>query len=170
VSQADELSTSATAGADVEQLAPAAAERTHTDRRTFTWKTVVYGIIRPRRHSARRTEDHESFIVDIYKPWFMWVAVALLMLSSLDAFLSLTMTQGGGIERNLLLAQLIDLSPHLFVAMKLLGTGLGIILLTLLANYQVFGFLRGRSLLYLFLIAYAGLDLVKLFHFLELTA
>jgi hypothetical protein len=43
-------------------------------------------------------------------------------------------------------------------------------LLTLLANYQVFGFLRGRSLLYLFLIAYAGLDLVKLFHFLELTA
>jgi hypothetical protein len=94
----------------------------------------------------------------------------LLTLSALDAFLSLTMTQGGGIEQNLLLAQLMDLSPHLFVAMKLLGTGLGIILLTLLANYQVFGFLRGRSLLYLFLIAYAGLDLVKLFHFLELTA
>jgi hypothetical protein len=170
VSQADELSTSATAGADVEQLAPAAAERTHTDRRTFTWKTVVYGIIRPRRRGARRTEDHESYIVDIHKPWFMWVAVGLLMLSAVDAFLVLTMTQGGGVEQNLLLAKLIELSPHLFVAAKLLGTGLGVILLVLLANYRVFGFLRGRSLLYAFLIAYAFFDLVKLYGFLELTA
>jgi hypothetical protein len=170
VSQADELSTSATAGADVEQVAPVEADRTRTDRRTFTWKTIVYGIIRPRRSRARRTEDHESFIVDIYKPWFMWVAVSLLMLSAIDAFLVLSMTQGGEVEQNLLLAKMINLSPHLFVFIKLLGTGLGVVLLTLLANYRVFGFLRGRSLLYAFVIAYAFFDLVKLFRFLELTA
>ncbi len=41
--------------------------------------------------------------------------------------------------------------------------------LHLLANYRVFGFLRGRSLLYAFLIAYAFFDLVKLFRFLELS-
>ena len=169
MSQADELFTSATAGADAEPMASARADRCGPDRRTFTWKTIVYGIIRPRRRRARRAEDHESYIVDIYKPWFMWVAVGLLVLSAFDAFLTMTTTQAGGVEQNLLLAKLIDLSPHLFVAMKILGTGLGIILLTLLANYQVFGFLRGRSLLYLFLIAYAWLDLYKLFHFLEMT-
>jgi hypothetical protein len=42
-------------------------------------------------------------------------------------------------------------------------------LLVLLANYRVFGFLRGRSLLYAFLIAYAFFDLVKLYSFLELS-
>ena len=41
--------------------------------------------------------------------------------------------------------------------------------LHLLAHYRVFGFLRGRSLLYAFLIAYAFFDLVKLFRFLELS-
>ena len=171
MSQGDELMTSTTVGADTTaQATTVKAERSGADRRTFTWKTIVYGIIRPRRRRARRADDRESFIVDIYAPWFMWVAVGLLVLSAFDAWLSLTLAEAGAIEQNLLLAKLTELSPQLFIGAKVLLTGLGVFLLMLLANFRVFGYLRGRTLLYAFLIAYAWLDLVKLFRYLELTA
>jgi hypothetical protein len=85
------------------------------------------------------------------------VAISILLLSVLDAFLTMLLLQGGADEVNPVMAVLIYRSVAMFAALKMGMTGLGVVLMVFLARYRFMRLLRVEWALYGVLMAYVGL-------------
>jgi hypothetical protein len=93
--------------------------------------------------------------VDWHQPHWLGVAVLIVLLSCIDAFLTLMLIDRGAYEANPLMAPLVDGSPLAFTLVKVGLTGGGVVLLTLVARMRVFRRVPISALLYALLIAYA---------------
>jgi hypothetical protein len=132
------------------------------DRRRFTWRTVVFGYLRSRRRQHRRADERDGVFIDWHHPWLFFLSVGIMLLSVLDAFLTLRLLDLGAIEANPFMAAMLDYGPFAFAASKMLLTGLGILTLVFLARLRVFNFLRTGVLLTLFFSFYACLACYEL--------
>ena len=94
------------------------------DRRALTLRTLVTSGLAPRRRGGRRAGEHES-PVDFHEPYLLRLAIALLVLSVADGFLTVKLLSGGAEEANPVLAFVLDEHPRLFAAVKMGLTGLG---------------------------------------------
>lgn len=100
--------------------------------------------------------------MDFHEPALLSLAVAMLILSVTDAFLTVTLLHDGAAETNPLLAFILDDHPQLFAAVKMVLTGSGVVLLVAMARARLFGvvrvsaFLKGLLAGYLALVAYEG--------------
>jgi hypothetical protein len=109
--------------------------RSGKDRRnlnSFPAKTL---FINGRRENIRRQEDrHRIFYVDRFSPTLFIAIVAVLILSVIDAFLTLFLLDHGAIEINPVMAFYIDRGPYTFLTVKYLLTSFAVIVLLMFRN------------------------------------
>jgi hypothetical protein len=116
--------------------------RSITDRRRFSWRTVAYGFLRSRRRTHRRDEECEPIFTDWHHPWLFFLAVGIMLMSSMDAFLTLRLIDLGATEVNPVMAALMGEGTMAFAASKMLLTGLSILTLVFLAKARAFNRFR----------------------------
>jgi hypothetical protein len=140
------------------QLRGSQERRDRADRRRRVWWSVWYGSFNPRRRSPpRRLDDSRFHSLDWHSAHLLAVAIAILLLSVVDAFLTLALLQGGAAEVNPIMAVLIYRSVGMFAALKMGMTSAGIVLMVFLARYRFMRLVRVEWVLYGVLIAYASL-------------
>jgi hypothetical protein len=131
--------------------------RGETDRRNFTWRTVVFGFVRSRRRDARRASESEPLFSDYHHPWLFFLAICIMLMSCLDAFFTLQLLERGATEVNPVMAALIGKSTSTFAATKMLVTGLGVLALVFLARAMFMKRIRTGLFLTFFFSGYAVL-------------
>ncbi len=141
--------------------------RAANDRRNFGWRTVVFGFLRSRRRVLRRHSDADVIFVDWHHPWLFFLAVGTMLLSCIDAFLTLILIDLGMIEANPFMASLLGKGTGIFAAVKMTLTGLSILMLVFLAESRFFNRFRTGLFLTTFFAGYACLvcfEIVSLLH------
>ena len=129
------------------------------DRRRHSWRTVTYCGLhgRGRRRQARR-QGH-NYYLDWYDPALVFTGLAVLLMSSMDALLTLTLLSKGAYEANYFMAQLLEVSTEVFVWSKVAITVAGVMFLLMHANFQVLGITSGKRMLQ-FMVPVYGLLIV----------
>ncbi len=144
-------------------------QRSGSDRRNFTWRTVVYGFVLSRRREHRRTADNDVTFIDWHHPWLFFLSVGTMLLSVADAFLTLQLLERGMVEANPVMQFAMAKGTDVFVASKLALTATGIFTLVFLAKFHFLNRFRTGLFLTAFFSGYAALvcyELVNLFHLL----
>ncbi|HXR91940.1 MAG TPA: DUF5658 family protein [Steroidobacteraceae bacterium] len=127
------------------------------DRRRSTLRALVHGSFHPRRHGPRRGDEASFAAVDWHHPQWLGISILIVVLSCVDAFLTITLIDHGAYEANPFMAPLVASSPLAFALVKIGLTGGGVVVLTLLARMRAFRRIPISALLYALLIAYAVL-------------
>ncbi len=137
---------------------PTQERRRRRERRLQVWWSVCYGSFNPRRRAPpRRLDDSRFHLLDWHSAHLLAVAISILLLSVVDAFMTVVLLQGGADEVNPIMAVLIYRSVALFAALKMGMTSLSIILMVFLARHRFMRLVRVEWVLYGVLIAYASL-------------
>ncbi|MGB5352058.1 MAG: DUF5658 family protein [Woeseia sp.] len=121
--------------------------REREDRRHFNWQTVVLGFARSRRRDGRREHEVEPIFSDWHHPWLFFLSVGTMLLSCLDAFLTLLLLDRGAYEANPFMASAMGHSTLIFTVSKMLLTGLGILALVFLSRSRFLNHFRTGILL-----------------------
>ena len=117
----------------------------------------MYGFLRSRRHGTRREHDAEPVFIDWHHPWLFFLAVGIMILSSLDAFFTLQLIERGAFEANPVMAAVMEKGTSSFAASKMALTGFGILALVYLARSRFFNVVRTGVFLTAFFGFYAVL-------------
>lgn len=142
--------------------------RAHSDRRNTGWRTVLFGFARSRRRQERRVDAVEPIFSDWHHPWLFFLAVGTMLLSCVDAFLTLLLLENGAYEANPVMASAMGASTLAFTSSKMLMTGLGILALVFLSRSRFMNqirtgiFLTGVFSIYACLICYELVFLMSL--------
>lgn len=131
--------------------------RMPADRRRSVLRALWTGSLRPRRRKARRADDHGVASIDWHHPQWLAVGLLILLLSSADAFLTLTLMELGANEANPVMVPLVTQGGIAFVVWKFGLTAVGVTVLILLARARAFGWLPVGLLLYGVLAVYVWL-------------
>ncbi len=132
------------------------------ERRNMSWRTVLYGFLRSRRRSTRRTEEPASLYGDWHHPWLFFLSVGIMLMSAADAFLTLRLLSYGATEANPLMHSLIYLDVSWFVGLKIIMTALSLMVLIYASRYRLFGRVRVGILVTFFFCAYLTLIVYEL--------
>jgi hypothetical protein len=131
--------------------------RSGYDRRRTGIKTFLRGGFTPRRRNGGRRQDDEALFIDWHEPHLLFLAVAILMLSVTDAFMTLVLLSAGAHEANPFMDLVLQERPQLFAAVKMALTGAGVLVLVACARATVFRVIRVSSVMHWCLFVYAGL-------------
>lgn len=133
------------------------------DRREQNFWSVIYGGFYPRRLYNRRPVDDQKFIIDWHDTGLFMVAMAIILMSLMDALFTLNLLSLGAEELNYFMKVLIESGPSLFLTVKLLTTAGGVLLLVAFARFKLAGVLRVRRVLELLCCVYACLIIWELY-------
>jgi hypothetical protein len=123
-------------------------------RRKVVW-AVVYGSFNPRRRGpARRGDDVRYQAIDWHASHLLAVAISILLLSVADAFLTLTLLDAGAQEINPIMALAVNSNATTFAALKMLMTGVSVVLMVCLARYRFMRLVRVELALYGVMVGY----------------
>ena len=131
--------------------------RRAVERRAFSWRTILFGFLRSRRHDHRRVEDTDLVFMDRHHPWLFFLSVGTMLLSATDAMLTLRLMELGFFEANPVMASIMQQSTTLFAATKMGMTGMGILTLVFLAKARFLDRVRAGIFLTFFFVFYACL-------------
>ena len=131
--------------------------RTLGDRRALSWRTVAFGFLRSRRRETRRASDAEPTFTDWHHPWLFFLATGIMLMSSLDAFLTIQLIERGAYEANPVMAHVMNRGIAPFAAIKMLLTGFGILALVFLSRARFVNRIRAGTFLTAFFSLYASL-------------
>jgi hypothetical protein len=132
-------------------------ERASVDRRATTWRTIVFSLLRGRRHRARRVDDPHTMLLDAHEPSVFFFGITLMVLCVADAFFTLQMLATGAAELNPFMRRLIEWNVTGFVLIKFALTAIGIILLVFASRAVVWCGIRVHALLIVHVAIYACL-------------
>jgi hypothetical protein len=149
-------------------IANADDRRDGPDRRRRMLHGLLYGSFHPRRRKPRRFDESGLSSLDWHHPWWLAIAVIIVLLSCIDAFLTLTLLEHGAYEVNPVMGALIGDSAFAFTVVKIGLTACGVVTLTLLARLRAFGRIPVGVILYLVLAGYGVLIAYEL-RLLEVT-
>jgi hypothetical protein len=130
-------------------------ERRRQDRRRFSLQALLGALFTLRRRRSRRKDDQINAYIDWYEPWPLVASVVIILLSSLDAFLTLILLNHGAVELNVLMDWLIKMDIRTFAAVKLAVTGLALVILVLHFNFHIYRMLPVRYIMYALMPLYA---------------
>lgn len=139
------------------ELSRAMADKRAIDRRSLSWRTFVFGFARSRRLSLRRVEDAEVLFLDSHHPWLFFLAVGTMIMSCVDAFMTLQLLQHGMVEANPVMAAILDQGTMAFAASKITMTGTSILILVFLAKIRFLNRVRVGLFLTVIFSSYACL-------------
>jgi len=128
-----------------------------TDRRSLSWRTALFGFARSRRRSLRRDEDADALFLDWHHPWLFFLAVGTMIMSCIDAFMTLQLLQHGMTEVNPVMAAILEQGTAAFAAVKVTMTGTSILILVFLAKTRFLKRIRAGLFLTVFFSFYACL-------------
>lgn len=112
-----------------------ADRRSGVDRRRNRFKLFHRPFSSGRRRSMRRQADQRRFYVfDYYSPRIFYAATLILVLSVVDALLTLWLIGEGAQELNPVMAYFLNLGPNMFMAAKYLLTSASVFIVVLF-NY-----------------------------------
>jgi len=131
--------------------------RAGRNRRTLTWRTVFYGYLRSNRRLLRRAEDADGLFIDWHHPWLFFLALGIMILSCVDAFMTLQLIERGMLEVNPVMAMALERGVATFTASKLFMTGASILVLVFLARTHLLNIIRTGLLLTVFFSIYCCL-------------
>jgi hypothetical protein len=126
------------------------------DRRRTTLRTFLQSGLTPRRRGGRRAHEHH-LPIDWHEPYLLFLALTILLLNVLDAFLTITLLTVGAREANPVIAFVLDQYPKLFALTKMGLTGAGVLVLVAIARARLFNVMRVGTLLYAVLAGYVTL-------------
>lgn len=132
-------------------------QRVAEDRRTFSWRTVAYGFTLSRRHEHRRSADDDVIFLDWHHPWLFFLATGTMLLSCVDAFLTLQLLERGMVEANPVMNAIMAHGTTVFTSTKLAMTAFGIFVLVFLAKARFLNRMRTGLFLTTFFSFYACL-------------
>ena len=95
--------------------------------------------------------------IDWHEPYLLALAVTILLLNVVDAFLTLTLLAAGANEANPLVAFVLNSHPRMFALMKMGLTGAGVLILVAVARIRLFNVMRVGTLLHAVLAGYLTL-------------
>jgi hypothetical protein len=121
-------------------------KRIPQDRRRFSWRTVVFGFTRSR---------------------LFFLAVGTMILSCVDAFMTLQLLDRGMYEANPFMAAMIGQGASAFAVTKVSVTGTSILILVFLAKARFLNRLRTGLFLTIFFSIYACLVCYEFVHLLQ---
>lgn len=147
---------------DTESEPAATNRRNAPDRRERTLYALVYGSFNPRRRRARRVDARSLRDLDWHHPQWLAVAILIVVLSCVDAALTLTLIADGAYEVNPIMAPIVGGSALVFTLVKVGLTAGGVVLLTLAARMRAFGKIPVSFLLYAVLLGYGSLVFYEL--------
>jgi hypothetical protein len=127
------------------------------DRRVRSLRSLIYGNFQPRRRYPRRTGPARLRDLDWHHPQWLAVGMLIVVLSCVDAGLTLVLLAHGAYEVNPFMERLIGDSTLAFTLVKIGLTAGGVVLLTLLARMRAFGGIPVSLVLYLVLAGYGAL-------------
>lgn len=135
--------------------------RESSDRRLrhplrFDWRYAFGG----RRKDFRRRADLVSArtVLDWYRPSLLFFVVSTYVLSGIDAFLTLTLLGlGVVVEANPFMDILMQRDVALFVGVKSLITGVGLVSLVLYSKLRLFTHFQTELVIYLLFTLYSAL-------------
>lgn len=125
------------------------------DRRALP--TTLGSALRPggQRRSFRRAGEERRRYLDRVSSTTACLAIAIVVLSSLDALFTLLHIEGGGWEVNPVMRYCLDLGLPVFLGVKTFGTGLAVFFLALHQTFPLSWLaLRGAALVYVVLLGY----------------
>ena len=120
------------------------------DRRNFSWRTVRSGFLRSRRRDKRRDAEAEPLFTDWHHPWLFFLATGIMLMSAMDAFMTLQLLDRGAIEINPIMAAVIGKSTLTFAVTKMLLTGFCVLALVYLAKARFLNRVRTGLVLTIF--------------------
>jgi hypothetical protein len=126
------------------------------DRRRTTLRSFVQGGFTPRRRSGRRAGEHH-LPIDWHEPYLLFLSVTILLLSVLDAFLTVTLLTVGATEANPVMAFVLNEHPHLFALVKMAFTSVGVLVLVAVARARLFRVMKVGAVLQGLFVAYVAL-------------
>jgi len=127
------------------------------DRRNHSLHSFAYGSLRPRRRVGRREGDDRRIFLDWHEPRVLYLALAILLMSCLDALLTLNILHAGGRELNGLMDWLIRSDVFWFLGVKIGLTGMAISLLAIAVNRHLLGVLPVIHILQFVCLGYVAL-------------
>lgn len=145
--------------------------RRQDDRRGVTPFLCAYhlGFKEGNRAVERRVDRGKAAYVDRYTGYMVFCSIAIILLSGLDAMLTLRILAAGGEELNWFMAALLEQGSEQFVQFKIALTALAVMLLAIHHNVTLLGSVRVKHIKYLTLIGYSVLISYELY-LLELAA
>ncbi len=141
-----------------------ADQRIIDDRRQFTWRTILYGFTRSRRHAFRREDEADVLFLDWHHPWLFFLAVGTMIFSCLDAFMTLQLLERGFYEANPIMAAVLGQGTMAFAVTKLAMTATSILILVFLAKARFMNRVRAGLILTIFFSLYACLICYEFVH------
>ena len=139
------------------ELSRAIAEKRAIERRSFSWRTVFFGFARSRRLNLRRLDDAEVLFLDWHHPWLFFLAVGTMIMSCVDAFMTLQLLQHGMIEANPIMAAILEQGTMAFAVSKITMTAVSILILVFLAKTRFLNRIRAGLFLTVIFSSYACL-------------
>ena len=141
---------------DTGAVAPPIERRPGPDRRHTTLGSFLRGGLTPRRRNGRRAGEHH-LPIDWHEPYLLFLSVTILLLSVVDAFLTVTLITGGAREVNPFIEFVLRVQPQAFAAIKMALTGLGVLVLVAVARARLFRVMRAGMVLQGVFVAYVAL-------------
>ncbi len=136
---------------------PLPERRRSAERRALSWKTMVFGYVLSRRTASRRYGESAEVFSDWYHPWLFLLSLGIMLLSCLDAFLTLQLINLGMVEVNPVMAAAMGHSTEAFIIIKVTLTGLAILTLVFFSRVEFLNVFRTGLLLTLFFCLYCCL-------------
>lgn len=128
-------------------------QRVATDRRRFSWRTVLYASRYRRRTGSRRQGDSMLLSSDILPFTSSLFILSLVLLSLMDAFFTTVLLGRGAVELNPFMAYLIQHDMMLFALVKVKVTGLCAVVMALFSKHTFWG-IKGSSIALLMISVY----------------
>jgi len=141
--------------------------RVRVDRRTFGWRTVLFGFLKSRRRDSRRSQDGDAVFTDWHHPWLFFLAIFTMLFSSIDAFLTLQLISHGAYEANPFMLSMMSQSTAVFASTKMALTGFGILALVFLSRARFMNRFPTGAFLTVTFSLYACLICYELVHWLN---
>ena len=131
--------------------------RDRRDRRQPSIKGFVYGLFRARRRGPRRAENYLDHYSDWYDVKLLVLSLGLLLLSCLDAAMTMKLLSLGAVEINPIMDKLLLHGANYFIGVKIAVTALCIIVLVAHNRLKVFNLIRVDIILITAVFIYLGL-------------
>lgn len=127
------------------------------DRRRHSLWSFLYGGVRPRRRTGRRSGDEQHIFLDWHEPRVLYLALAIMLMSCADALFTLNLLAAGGEELNAFMSLMLSHDVRLFLWVKIGLTAAGLVVMAVAARRRVLGVFPVLWLIRCFLIGYVGL-------------
>ena len=134
-------------------------------RRRKSLRAFLYGNFRPRRRNSRRANDAHEFVFDWHEPHTMYVALAIVLLSCIDALFTLNLLTIGAIEANVFMDDLLSIGVEPFLWTKISLTVVSVVALVFAAKRHFMGWFRVLRVLHVILVGYIALIIYEIYLF-----